>query len=503
VATLRTTHLLDLGRPDDRARWDALRAPRIDHLVAERRGGDGCFELVEGPFSSYRRTLTTAEVAGGLEVTEEVDYELAIPGWGVIFRFPVRRELANPSPRPPWWAPPDRWDAETSVTIAALCGLILVAGYLGTLIGQTITFAADEFGASDRAQGTALAAVRVGILVALVLVARADRRGRRGMILAAAIGGCAVAATGALAPGLGWLAASQTVARGLAIALALLIGIVAAEVVPRNSRAYTASLLALTAALGSGMVVWLLPLADLGGRAWRILYVVPLLGIPFTRAVIRALPESRRFVLAHERPPARARAPRLWLLGASAFLGSIFVAPASQFLNDFLRDDLDYSAARITAFTLLTNLPGFLGIVIGGRIADARGRRGVGAVAVGVGTACTLAMYVSQGWGLWGWSVLGSIIGAAAVPALGVYGPELFATTARGRANGLITTAGVAGSALGLVAVGTLSDTWGHFGPAMAVVAVGPALVTLLILVAYPETAHLELEELNPEDASP
>jgi hypothetical protein len=35
----------------------------------------------------------------------------------------------------------------------------------------------------------------------------------------------------------------------------------------------------------------------------------------------------------------------------------------------------------------------------------------------------------------------------------------------------------------------------------MPIVAVGPALLTVLILVAYPETAHLALEELNPEDA--
>ncbi len=503
VATLRTTHLLDLGRPEDRARWASLRAPRDDHLLAERASGDGIYELVEGPFWEYERRLTSTSIDGGVEVTEEIDYQLAIPGWGIIFRFPVRQELRNPSPQTPWWAPPDRLDAETSVALSSLAALTLVAGYLGTLIAQTITFAADQFDASDRDQGIVLAAVRIGVLLALALVALADRRGRLGLIRISAIAGCAVTATGALAPGMVWLGASQTVARGLSTALALLIGIMAAELVPRNSRAYTVSLLALTAALGSGMAVWLLPLADLGEGAWRILYVVPLLGIPFVRYAIQGLPESRRFVRAVERPPARPHAARLWLLAASALLASIFVAPASQFLNDFLRDDLDYSAAQITAFTLLTNTPGFLGIVIGGRIADARGRRGVGAVAMAGGTAFTLAMYLSQGWGLWAWSVAGTIVGAAAVPALGVYGPELFATTARGRANGLITVFAVMGSAIGLLVVGSLSDSWGGFGPAMGVVALGPALVVVLILTAYPETAHRELEELNPEDASP
>jgi len=33
--------------------------------------------------------------------------------------------------------------------------------------------------------------------------------------------------------------------------------------------------------------------------------------------------------------------------------------------------------------------------------------------------------------------------------------------------------------------------------------ALGPVVVVGIILVLYPETAHKELEELNPEDAPP
>jgi MFS family permease len=197
---------------------------------------------------------------------------------------------------------------------------------------------------------------------------------------------------------------------------------------------------------------------------------------------------------------AKAHAGRFWLLGASAFLASIFVAPASQFMNDFLRDDLGYSAARISMFTLLTNTPGAIGIVIGGRLADTRGRRMVGAVGVAGGTALTVAMVLSGGWPMWALSALGAIVGAATVPALGVYGPELFPTALRGRANGIISILGVAGSVVGLLVAGFLSDRWGGFGPALAVLSVGPALMALLVLVAYPETARRELEDLNPED---
>jgi MFS family permease len=155
---------------------------------------------------------------------------------------------------------------------------------------------------------------------------------------------------------------------------------------------------------------------------------------------------------------------------------------------------------RITAFSLLTNTPGGIGLVIGGRLADTRGRRIVGAVGVIGGTLLTVAMVLLGGWPMWGLSVAGAICGAMVVPALGVYGPELFPTSLRGRANGGISILGVTGSVLGLAIAGVLSDRWNGLGPALALLSIGPLLMAVLVLVKYPETVHRELEDLNPED---
>jgi MFS family permease len=87
------------------------------------------------------------------------------------------------------------------------------------------------------------------------------------------------------------------------------------------------------------------------------------------------------------------------------------------------------------------------------------------------------------------------------VPALGVYGPELFPTSLRGRANGWISMAGVMGSALGLQIVGRMGDHIGRLGPGIALLTIGPVVVALLVYFLYPETANVELETLNPEDA--
>ena len=126
-----------------------------------------------------------------------------------------------------------------------------------------------------------------------------------------------------------------------------------------------------------------------------------------------------------------------------------------------------------------------------------------GGVAVGGGVGFTVAMFVASGPWIWVWSAVGAIVGAAAVPALGVYGPELFPTASRGSANGGINVAAVTGAVVGLLTAGYLSDLFGGLPAAIAILAVGPAIVVLLVVFAYPETAHRELEDINPTDHRP
>ena len=103
---------------------------------------------------------------------------------------------------------------------------------------------------------------------------------------------------------------------------------------------------------------------------------------------------------------------------------------------------------------------------------------------------------------MWVLSLLGTMLAGLTVPALRVYGPELFPTSLRAGSGGLITVAGVLGAAAGVLAAGILSDALGGLSVAMAILAAGPIGVAALVLIRFPETAHRELEELNPEDAS-
>ncbi len=540
----------------------AVAAPASQAVEHEPSDDAVRFESVGGPFSHYERRLCvprpTAPPAAAApdrqqhqqqrppdyELLEVITYRLAVPVWGWLFHWPVKRALRHRKPvYGYWWAPPDRIDERPAMVLGLLCCVQVLDGYLGTVLSQTLTFAADEFGRGNTAQGIVLAVVRVGVLIALAGVALADRHGRRRLLLAAGTASCVITAAGALAPGLWFLGATQLAARGLSTALGILIVIYAAEEMPARSRSWAMSVLVLCAGLGSGMAVWVLPVADLHIAAWRIIYVAPLAGLAVMAWVGRRLPESRRFTPGRAGPrrasggraeslsddgstdaalpaddtasdlpedftdaallAAQRRRRRLALLAVSAFLIAMFAAPASGLRNDFLKDERDFSAAAISLFTLVTNTPVGIGILAGGYLADRRGRRPVGAFGLVAGAVLGAWAFFNEGAALWLLSLGAGVLGALAVPALAVYGPELFGTYRRGRSNGLIVAVGVAGSALGLLTAGWLSDVLdGRLAPALALLAAGPLAVAALVVWKYPETAGRELEDLNPEDGN-
>jgi MFS family permease len=412
----------------------------------------------------------------------------------------------------PWWAPPQRLDPRSATLLGLLATLALVSAYLGTLLSQTLTFAAGDFGASKASQGFVLAAARIGVAATLAATVAADRIGRRRLLRSTLMVACLVMGMVAAAPALIWFGAGQTVGRGLTNAADIILLVLAVEEMPARCRAYAASILALVGGLGSGMVVWLLPLADLGRGGWRLIYLPPLVFLPIVAWAGRQLPESRRFLAAEahamERGATRPRfegatRQRLALLAGAAFLLLLFATPASQFRNEFLRDERGFSAARVAAFTLVSGTPAGLGVWLGGRLAETIGRRRVGAGGLVGGGVLVAISYLSHGWALWSASVAGTVLAATTIPAMRVYGAELFPTRLRGRANGITNVAAVAGSVVGVLVVGGLAGHWEGLGRPIALLALGPLVVAALVVTVYPETADRTLEDLNPTDTGP
>lgn len=491
---------------------DLAATPR-DDVVAEQHDTDGGFSQAEGPFAEYRRVVSRQDDT----VQQTVTYRLHIPWFGWLFEGPMRAALRRrrpPGSRPPWWSPPDRLTPRQVLVLGLLASASLSATFINTLFTQTANFAADDFGISSGGQGFGGVVVRLGVVIAIPFAMLADRRGRRTMIIIVAWLAPLFAALGALAPNFWTLVATQSIGRPLSLALALLIGVVVTEEMPRNSRTYALSVLALAGGLGAGVAVAALPLADLGAGGWRFVYVIALLWLVVAADLTRSLPETHRFethqLETHQfetggpgtshRAAPRLRRRRFATIATVAVAANLFVAPASFFQNRYLDDVRGFSASSIMVFTFMTATPASIGLVAGGRIADIVGRRRVLITCMPVATAMLVMSFSVGGPLMWLGALLGGLASGLAYPAFAIYRTEMFPTGNRSTVNGWITAISLAGSSIGLVIAGQLIDSGWTYGSVMLTLGAGQIVAAVLAYVAYPETAHLTLEEINPED---
>lgn len=518
--------LLERTWPDEPEVVQWLMSPRSD-LVKESaqipptfdqpaESDQWIFEQDAGPFVAYQRTLDLVPDGDGHIWLERIRYQLNIPWFAWMFSRLVRRHLRSRSPGPeplrqPAWSPPDRLTARQVHVLGLLAAASLLSAFINTLFTQTVAFASDDFGVGDWGRGVAGTVVRVGILLGLPAAFLADRIGRRRVVVGLAWAAPIIASLGSLAPNFTFLVATQTVSRPLGLALDLLIAVIAAEEMPKSSRAYAVSILAMANGLGAGVAVIALPLSDIGESGWRLVYVLALVWLVVAIDLTRRLPETTRFerskmVRSNSRPAAittgaSSKRHRLGIQMAVAFFGNLLLSPASFFQNSFLKDERGFSAGMVALFTLVTATPAVIGLVIGGRVADRRGRRIVAGSCVPIGAVLIALSFQFQALWMWLAAIIGAIFAAAAYPSLAVYRTELFPTANRGQSAYWILTSALLGGSLSLLLTGALLDSGLSYGTVMLALVIGPVMVSLIVLATYPETAHRELEELNPEDA--
>jgi MFS family permease len=394
------------------------------------------------------------------------------------------------------------------VLLATVCALTAAATYGSSLLSQNVDYVGRSFSASDKALGTALAVSRAGVLIALVASAMADRKGRRMLMLVSTAGVCLANAVAAAAPNLAVFTVGQTLMRGFANTALVVAGIAVIEAAPDRARAYSLALLGLAGGFGYACGVAILPLADLGQQAWRISFGLSAATILFLPSFARHLAETERYAGLAARDAKRGRVGevfnpsyggRFGVLVVATFLFSIFTAPASQFTNRYLADSRGYSGLDITIFRGITQgFPGLAGIAIGGRLAETRGRRPVAAIALFGSTAAQMIFFLNGQVVLWLASAAAILLGGIAAPALGAFNGEMFPTEIRGTANAFLLVAGVAGSAVGLLVSGDLSDPLG-LGKALALTGIASLAASLLVLL-LPETAARSLDDVSPSE---
>ncbi len=426
----------------------------------------------------------------------------------------LQAAVAGETPPPPAprsrLMPPATFTSEQAGRVAALAAVGVLANFGGSLLTQNGDAVIDSFDRSNEALGFALALIRVGVLVSLVAAALADRWGRRRMILLCLVGICVANAATAAAPSFELFTGAQLVTRSLVNAALVVAGLAAVEEAPEGARAFTLSLFGLSIGLGFGASVVLLPLADLGPESWRLAFVVSAATVLLLPGLAKALRETRRYAALEARTQERGRlfeafdrryGARFLLLGIAAFLNNVFSAPSSQLMNRYLTTEHDFTNTGVAVLRSVTaGVPGLVGLVVGGRLAETRGRRPVAIVGLGVAAIFQMGFFVSDGPLLWITPTIAIIATAGAGLALGTLSGELFPTEARGRSNGFLMVCGVSGSVVGLLVATQLEDVVGGLGPAIALCGLAPLAAALFVVPRLPETRARRLDEISPSE---
>jgi len=409
--------------------------------------------------------------------------------------------------------PPAAYTPEQIGLVATVCALTALANFGGALFGQYGAPVAESFDASDAQLGVGLAITRVGVLVALFSAALSDRRGRRRLVLISFSGVAIANGLSALAPSFSLFVAPQVLTRALATATLMVAGIAVIEQAPERARAYSLALLALAAGAGFAIAIALLPLADVATDAWRLPFLISASTILLVRPLARTLTETTRYRALEERHAERGRIGevfdrvyrfRFLALALAAFLTNVFSAPAAQLTNRYLIEERDFTNTTIALFRGVTNgLPGLVGILLAGYLAERRGRRPLAVVALIVGTMFQMGVFLGEGPFIWVASTVAIVAAACAGLAIGTYNGELFATEVRGTSNALLLVCGVSGAVTGLLLATNLEslvDSIGSLGAAIAVCGIAPLVAAILVLPWLPETKDTNLDDVSPSE---
>ncbi len=378
----------------------------------------------------------------------------------------------------------------------------IAAGYAGSLLTHTFPFARKSMGLTEGQMSWVVAITRTASLAALVFSAIGDRRGRRlPFLVAFSLLPLANVATAVL-PGVGPFVAFQSLGRIGAVAVTALAIVILAEELNPRLRGYGLGIFTLSGALGGGLSLLILPIADLSDGAWRILFAISgimLLGLPLLRVFLR---ESRAFVPVPRRPPItavmrRGHARFFLPLAGMAFFISLFSAPAIKFAMERLVDDLQWETAQARLLLMVFAGLGTLGVLVGGRLSDIVGRRPTEILALIVGLVGGVSFYVFESGWILGPAMFLSGFGASALsPALAAHRTELFPTGLRATAIAWINNAAILGGIVAFVVGGLVIDTIG-LSTTMTFLSVGVIVAAFLVL-PLPETHGRDLVTRRP-----
>lgn len=390
--------------------------------------------------------------------------------------------------------------------------LAVAAGFAQFVATASLADVAVEFGVSGTGEelpglsgttlGIGLAVIRFGSLAALPLTSRADRAGRRNLVLIWVSLGMILTAAAALAPGFWLFVAILALARPLLSATNAVALVIAAEVTRTKERSKAVALVGAAYAVGAGLTVLLRASGGdrLGFRALLGLALVPLVMVALVARrleepqLFRSIPTETRSRHRLFSPLPAANRSHLILLCVLTASAALVSGPANTFVFYFAETARGLEPGVMAIAVLVAAPVGLAGLVAGRWAADNLGRRLSCAVSLAAIAVAAIATYNIGGFGVVAGYLAAMFAGAVYTPGSGTISTELFPTSYRSTAAGWITASGVVGAVIGLALFGYLADLFGSLGVAAAWVC-APVIVMSALYLRLPETSGKELDD--------
>ncbi len=363
-------------------------------------------------------------------------------------------------------------------------------GYDTLLLGLALPLIRAEFGLGLVEAGVVGSAVFAGSFGSLVLVALADRYGRRRLLGITIVGYTVATALTALSVGVADFVAYQVVARAFLGAEKPLASIMVVEAVDEDRRGRSLGVLSSMVAFGQAAAGLGFLLVVATGASWRLLYAFGVLPLLFVAAARRHLPETSGWRRTSRSGWLRGGGLRP-VAGASllVFLLAMYPSALTLFASTLVLEEWRWTLTEIPPIFFAVWAAGLSGFFAAGRLMDGRGRRPTAFVFL---TGATVAGFVAftaetdvvRAFGLG--AVIFFLTGSA--PVVSAFTTEPFPGYLRGRIGAVARTFEIGGGAAAPALVGVAAGAWGGLGVALAAVGVSYTLAAVTIAVTLPET---------------
>lgn len=379
----------------------------------------------------------------------------------------------------------------------------VVQGFGQSQASASLPFTRIGLGLSEGEMSLLLGVARLAAFAALPIGWMGDHRGRRKPFLWAmtlVIIGGAVAGLAVEAWQFGLL---HSVLRTGTAAMSGLAVVILAEKASVHIRAYAISFYGAAVSLGSGIALMVLPLAEGAPQAWRIPHLLTGIGVVLLPFLIRNVPETEIY---KDEPHGGhwselVRGPwagRFWIVVSIGFLAAAFGAVGAAFSTERMIRDIGISTGDTVLILLGGGTLGGVGFFAGGHLADAWGRRRTSVLSLLMALVGGVTLYSSTMVAVIVPAVMVSAFGTFAyVPSGGSHRAELFPTTLRASANTAATNAGLAGSAVGLMA-GVLTIDLLGLSRTVYLLGAGTLAAAMLTLM-LPETRGQDLSAVSAD----